>query len=162
MTASRIIGGFVAGFLAVPVFHQAALFVLHRAGIAPAPWDLAPVPPFGVPAVVSAAFWGGLWGIAFALLAPRFGRGAGYWLAGLLFGAIAPTLVAWFVVLPLKGLPPGGGFAWPGVTSARSSTARGGSGRPSSWRRCRGPGRGGPERGASGWCGPPVAQARTP
>jgi hypothetical protein len=112
MTASRIIGG----CLAVPVFHQATLLALHRAGIAPAaPWDLAPVPPHGVPAVVSAAFWGGLWGIAFALLAPRFGRGAGYWLAGLLFGAIAPTLVAWFVVLPLKGLPPGGGFAWPGV-----------------------------------------------
>ena len=115
MTASRIIRGFVAGLLAVPVFHQAALFVLHRAGIAPAPWDLAPVPPFGVPAVASAAFWGGLWGIVFGLLAPRFGRGAGYWLAGLLFGAVALTLVAWFVVLPLKGLPPGGGFAWPGV-----------------------------------------------
>lgn len=101
MTASRIIGG----CLAVPVFHQATLLALHRAGIAPAPWDLAPVPPHGVPAVVSAAFWGGgrAVGVAFALLAPRFGRGAGYWLAGLLFGAIAPTLVAWFVVLPFKG-----------------------------------------------------------
>ncbi len=115
MTASRLIQGFVAGCLAVLVFHQAALLGLHHAGIAPAPWNLAPVPPFGVPAVASAAFWGGLWGIVFVLLAPRFGRGAGYWIASLLFGAVALTLVAWFVVLPLKGQPPGGGFAWPGV-----------------------------------------------
>jgi hypothetical protein len=117
MTASRIIHGFVAGALAVLVFHQAALLALHVACVAPAatPWDLAPVPPFGVPAVASAAFWGGAWGVVFALLAPRFGRGAGYWLASLLFGAVVLTLVAWFVVLPLKGLPAGGGFAWPGV-----------------------------------------------
>ena len=115
MTASRLIRGFIAGFLAVLVFHQVALLGLHHAGIAPAPWNLAPVPPFGVPAVVSAAFWGGLWGIVFVLLAPRFGRGAGYWIASLLFGAVALTLVAWFIVLPLKGQPPGGGIAWPGV-----------------------------------------------
>ena len=70
MTAARLIRGFVAGFLAVLVCHQAALLGLHRAGIAPAPWNLAPVPPFGVPAVVSAAFWGGLWGSVFVLLAP--------------------------------------------------------------------------------------------
>jgi hypothetical protein len=109
MTASRLI----RGFLAVLVCHQAALLVLHHAGVAPAPWNLAPVPPLGVPAVVSAAFWGGLWGIVFVLLASRFGRGAGYWIASLLFGAIALTLVAWFIVLPLKRLPPGGSFAWP-------------------------------------------------
>ena len=78
-------------------------------------WRLTPVPPFGVPAVLSAAFWGGLWGIVLTYLAPRFGRGAGYWLGCILFGAVALTLVAWFVVLPLKGLPAGGGFRWPGV-----------------------------------------------
>jgi hypothetical protein len=108
--------GFVAGALAVLVFHQGALLALHLAGLVAAPpWRLAPVPPFGVPAVLSAAFWGGVWGIALALLAPRLGRGAGYWLGALAFGAVLPTLVAWFVVLPLKGLPAGGGFAWPGV-----------------------------------------------
>ena len=57
-----------------------------------------------------------VWGILLALLAPRFGEKAGaWWLGALLFGAVAPTLVAWFVVLPLKGRPPGGGFAWPGI-----------------------------------------------
>jgi hypothetical protein len=99
----------------VLIFHQAALLVLHLAGLTPAtPWRLTPTWPLGVPAILSAAFWGGLWGILLALLLPRFDRGS-YWLAGAVFGAIAPTLVAWFVVLPLKGLPAGGGFAWPGV-----------------------------------------------
>ncbi len=120
MTAPRVVvGGFLAGALAVLVFHQGALLALRLAGLVPTPpWRLAPVPPFGVPAVLSAAFWGGVRGIALALLAPRFGRGrrgAGYWLGALAFGAVLPTLVAWFVVLPLKGLPAGGGFAWPGV-----------------------------------------------
>ncbi|MEK0085322.1 hypothetical protein [Benzoatithermus flavus] len=118
MTAATLARGFLAGFLAVPLFHQTALLLLRLAGIAPGatPWDPAPVPPFGVPAVISAAFWGGLWGILLALLAPRFGEKAGaWWLGALLFGAVAPTLVAWFVVLPLKGRPPGGGFAWPGI-----------------------------------------------
>lgn len=115
MTASPIVRGFVAGFVAVLVFHQVTLGALHLAGITPGtPWRLAPVPPFGVPAMLSGAFWGGLWGILFVLLAARFGWGSSL-LAGLLFGAVAPTLVAWFVVLPLKGLPVGGGFAWPGV-----------------------------------------------
>jgi hypothetical protein len=116
MNAPRIAQGFAAGFVAVLVFHQAAVLALHLAGVTPAvPWNLAPVPPFGVPAVLSAAFWGGVWGIAFVMLSPHFGRGAAYWAASVLFGAVVLTLVAWFVVLPLKGLPAGGGFAWPGV-----------------------------------------------
>ena len=115
MAAWRIAYGFVAGFIAVLVFHQVALLVLHLAGIAPAPWSLEPVPPLGVPAVISAAFWGGVWGIIFMLLSPRFGQGPGYWMASFLFGAVVLTLVAWFVVLPLKGRPVGGGFVWPSV-----------------------------------------------
>jgi hypothetical protein len=31
--------------------------------------------------------------------------------AALVFGAILPTLVAWFVVAPMKGQPMAGGFA---------------------------------------------------
>src|SRR5918911_2351648 len=117
VTATQAVRGFVAGFLAVLVFHQAALLALHLAGLVPAtPWNLAPVPPLGVPAVLSAAFWGGVWGVVLAALVPRFGEGAGPWLLGLLFGAVAPTLVAWFVVRPLRGLPVGAVFARPGVT----------------------------------------------
>jgi hypothetical protein len=97
--------GFLAGVVGVVVFHQGVLALLHAAGALPqAPYQLRPVPPFGVPQVVSAAFWGGVWGVALAsLLVGR--RGRGYWVAALLFGALAPSLVAWFVVAPLKGLP---------------------------------------------------------
>src|SRR3546814_2115930 len=66
---------------------------------------MAPTRPFGVPQVVSLAFWGGVWGFVFSWVEPKFPRGAGYWIAALLFGAIFPTLVAWFVVAPIKGQP---------------------------------------------------------
>jgi hypothetical protein len=33
-----------------------------------------------------------------------------YWLVALLFGALAPTLIAWFIVAPLKGQAIAGGW----------------------------------------------------
>ena len=71
---------------------------------------MAATKPFGVPAVISLAFWGGVWGILFGLIDNGFPRGAGYWLTAFLFGAILPTLVALLVVLPLKDQPIGGGW----------------------------------------------------
>jgi hypothetical protein len=68
-----------------------------------APWNLTPVPPLGVPQVISLAFWGGLWGIAlWALIRSR--RGVSYWALAIALGALLPSLVAWFVVFPLKGI----------------------------------------------------------
>ncbi len=61
---------------------------------------------------LSAAFWGGLWGAAYALFEPRLG--GRWWAGGLAFGVL-PLLALWFVALPLKGLPVGGGFAPAGV-----------------------------------------------
>lgn len=98
----RALLGFLAGFISTLVFHQAALQLLHVAGIAPsAAWPMKPVPPFGVPAVISLAFWGGVWG---AILIPMIDRkrGGAYYALAILLGAILPTLVAWFVVAPLK------------------------------------------------------------
>jgi hypothetical protein len=101
---------FVAGFLAVPLFHQPMLALLHVLGVTPATlYAMRPLPPFGVPQILSQSFWGGLWGIVFALVALRFPRGASYWVAAALFGAFALSLVAWFVVSPIKGLPVAGG-----------------------------------------------------
>jgi hypothetical protein len=101
---------FAAGFLAVLLFHQPMLAVLHSLGVTPATaYETRPVPPLGVPRVASAAFWGGMWGVVLALLAPWFPRGLGYWGSATLFGAAVVTLVAWFVVAPLKGLPVAGG-----------------------------------------------------
>ncbi|WP_448188097.1 hypothetical protein [Azospirillum sp. sgz301742] len=121
MTDTRLLSthaaqGFAAGFLAVLVFHQGMLGLLHLSGItARAPFSLQPLAPFGVPAVMSAAFWGGVWGIPFTWVERAFPRGAAYWVMATLFGALALTLVAWFVVAPLKGAPAGGGWNFPAV-----------------------------------------------
>jgi len=107
----QILFGFIAGFLATVIFHQPVLALLWWAGLAPfGPFSMAATQPLGVPAVISLAFWGGVWGILFGLIHDRFPRGSGYWLTAFLFGAILPTLVALLVVLPLKGRPVGGGW----------------------------------------------------
>lgn len=101
---------FVAGFVATLLFHQGLLGVFHLTGVFPRPpWNLAPVPPLGVPGVISLAFWGGLWGIALWALIRKL-EGVGYWMSALVIGALGPSIVAWFVVMPLKGMPAAGGF----------------------------------------------------
>jgi len=117
--ATRGLFGFIAGFLATLVFHQLALALLWSVGLAPfAPFSLAPTSPFGVPAVFSLAFWGGVWGILFALIEPRFPPRPGYWAMAFLFGAVLPSLVALLVVFPLKGRPLGGGWHLPLLATA--------------------------------------------
>lgn len=119
-SATRLFFGFVAGFLATLVFHQLSVALLWAVKVAPfAPFSLAPTQPFGVPAVFSLAFWGGIWGIVFAALDRRwFPPGGAYWLLAFLFGAIFPSLVALLVVFPLKGLPLGGGWHPPLLLTA--------------------------------------------
>lgn len=94
---------FIAGFVATLVFHQGLLWVLiHGNPGALVVWDMNPVPPFGVPRVLSLSFWAGLWGVVLWLVI-RSSRGRAYWLKALAFGALAPTLVSMFLVAPLKG-----------------------------------------------------------
>lgn len=101
---------FAAGFISTLTFHQGTLFLLHKAGLWPKPpWPMTPVPPLRIPAVISLALWGGVWAIlAWYLI--RGMAGADYWIYATLFGAIAPSVVALFVVFPLKGLPMAGGW----------------------------------------------------
>jgi hypothetical protein len=103
--------GFIAGFLATLVFHQLSLWVLWDVGVAPfGPFPMAATKPFGVPAVFSLAFWGGIWGILFSLLEHRFPARSSYWVTAFVFGALFPSIVALLLVLPLKGHPMGGGW----------------------------------------------------
>jgi hypothetical protein len=100
---------FIAGALAVPLFHQVMLAILNATGfVARAPFGMAPTKPFGVPQLVSLSFWGGVWGILLGLILERIRSRRTYWLTALVFGAVAPTLVAGLVVAPLKGQPAGG------------------------------------------------------
>src|SRR5690349_20755195 len=84
-TASLV--GFVAGFSSVLIFSNGAIAILHEAGIVPfAPWNMAAASLFGLPQVLSDAFWGGLWGVIYALIEPRLtARLGSWWSGGLVF-----------------------------------------------------------------------------
>ena len=104
----RYLVAFLAGFVSTLVFHQGLLAILHRAGVSPrAAYQTTPTAPFGVPMVLSLAFWGGVWAAALLPLLSRWSAGWPYWVAWLVAGAIGPTVVALLVVLPLKGKPIG-------------------------------------------------------
>ena len=107
-----IVIGFLAGAISVFVFHQGFILIAWRMGLLPnAPYSLEPTAPLGVPRVISSAFWGGLWGIALALLLQRLRRADWLWV-GILFGGILLPLVGILVVGPLKG----GAVSWPSAT----------------------------------------------
>jgi hypothetical protein len=110
-TLGRWLGvGFIAGALAVVVFHQGALAMLHAIGLtANAPYSMKATAPWGMPQVWSSAFWGGAWGLVFAAAFRRW-DGPRLVVAATALGAIALTLVAWVVAAPLKGQPIAAGF----------------------------------------------------
>src|SRR5215213_5747512 len=103
--------GFLAGFVSTLTFHQITIVLLAALGVLQAnAYNLHAVPPFGIPQVINLAFWGGVWGCMWALSAMRAPRSIPVWLAGLVFGAVLPSLVGWFVVAPLKGQPIAAGW----------------------------------------------------
>ena len=107
---SWLLAGFVSGALAVLIFHQGAIGLMHSAGLVPrAPFSMQPTSPWGIPQIGSITFWGGVWGIVLAAMLHSMDRGK-LVLAALVLGAILPTLFAWFVVAPLKGQPMAAGF----------------------------------------------------
>jgi hypothetical protein len=108
--AVQFVIAFIAGFISTLVFHQGVLALLYLGGaVQRAPYDLGTVPPLGLPAVISLAFWGGVWGAAIWPLLKNV-AGAAYWVWALVIGAIGPSAVALFIVLPLKGMPVAGGW----------------------------------------------------
>lgn len=101
---------FVAGFVSTLVFHQGMLGLLHVANPqVPAPFAMTATAPFHIPAVISLAIWGGLWGIVLWAIVKSM-HGAKYWAYVLILGTVAPSLGYWFVVMPIKGMPVMGGW----------------------------------------------------
>jgi hypothetical protein len=101
---TQILGGFIAGALGVLVFHQGLIFLMSQAGLGGfTAYSWARTEPFGVPLFLSLTFWGGVWGIVWAVFAAQL-KGGGSLPLAVLFGAILPTLVFAAVVAPLKGI----------------------------------------------------------
>lgn len=104
LNARIVLLGFLAGAMAVLVFHQLTIVALNGFNFGSA-WRLAPgVRPFSVPPIINQMFWGGLWGIVFAALTPLLPRGVGYLIAGFLFGAVVLVLAGWYLVPFVKSL----------------------------------------------------------
>lgn len=94
---------FAAGFVSTLVFHQGVILLFYALGAVPRmPWSFTPVPPLGVPSVISLSFWAGLWGIVL-WPALRGATRAAYWVRAIVLGALGPSAVALFLVFPLKG-----------------------------------------------------------
>ncbi len=106
-TSTRVLFGFIAGALSVLVFHQGVWWLFHLGGLMPPAYPMDPVPPWGVPRTLDFCFWGGVYGLIYALAVPRLT--IPLWLSGLILGLIA-SLVLWFIVAPIKGRPIG--FGW--------------------------------------------------
>ena len=115
---TRYLIAFLSGFIAVLLFHQGVLSILHAVAFTPvAPFPVKPTQPFGLPQIWSLSFWGGVWGLVFAGVDRWFPKGGGYWVMALIFGAIFPSILAWLIVFPLKGLPVGGGWHAAGLAT---------------------------------------------
>ena len=107
-----VLVGFVAGALSVLIFHQLGFWIANQLGYVKVPlYNMRGVPPWGVPTIVSSAFWGGLWGIVAAFLVPRLPGALGGVLGWILFAAVIVAIVNWTVVLPIKS----GRFNMPGL-----------------------------------------------
>ena len=105
--------GFAAAVLSVLTFHQGMILLLSKLALFGMPpnavvWNLAANPrAFGLPTIVNQCFWGGLYGAAYGLIAPRLPLPM--WLSGLITGA-ATTMVGLFVIAAIRGTPVGGGW----------------------------------------------------
>jgi hypothetical protein len=105
-TGQLVAIGFIAGAIGVLIFHQAIILLMYLLGLLPSPpYSMKATAPFGVPQILSSAFWGGLWGIALVWLMSTLRAADRLWVA-VLFGGVLPTLVGILVVTPLKGGDP--------------------------------------------------------
>lgn len=101
-----IVLGFIAGAIATATVHEAINWVLLQQGIFPRiPWDMEPITTgplaeYQIPKLVSAMFWGGVWGSVFAIILGNAPTGS-MTLKGILLGIIGPAVIGVFVLVPL-------------------------------------------------------------
>jgi hypothetical protein len=98
--------GFIAGAIATLTVHEIVswLFQTYWTGWDRVSWDMSPAgnpffPDMTVPKIVSATFWGGLWGSVFGLILGPHPRGSTT-LSGLVLGVVGPALIGVFLAVP--------------------------------------------------------------
>lgn len=103
-----IVLGFIAGALATLTVHELISWIFTIpslwTGWDRVSWDLTPVgnpflPDVTVPKIVSATFWGGLWGSLFGLILGPRPQGSTT-MAGVILGIIGPALTGIFLAVP--------------------------------------------------------------
>lgn len=95
--------GFIAAAIAVLTVHEGVIYALTQSGwIRGAAWGMQPIPPWGVPRLINNVFWGGLWGMLFALIYDRV-PGTAPWLKGLIYGLLIVVVSNWFLLPLIKG-----------------------------------------------------------
>lgn len=111
LTGRSALMGFIAGALAVLVFHQGMVLILHLMKQVPNfPWNTGTFRggPIPVPVIVNQMFWGGLWGIGFAAVAGMIPVAHNI-LRGVVYGLLGPALLGNGILVPLFK---GGPFLW--------------------------------------------------
>jgi hypothetical protein len=103
-TIGRIVLGFIAAAISVLVAHEGIIYLLNAGGYIPSQgWSMTPaIPPWGVPRLVNNVFWGGLWGVLFALFYNWIPGGMA-WLKGLIFGLFIVVVSNWILLPLIKG-----------------------------------------------------------
>jgi hypothetical protein len=97
--------GFLAAAIAVVIAHEVIVFLLNTAGILPVkPWSTEPVGPYHVPKILNSIFWGGLWGVVYALIQSHL-PGAQAWERGLIFGILIALISNFTLLALIKGQP---------------------------------------------------------
>lgn len=98
-----IVLGFIAGAIATITAHEIIswIFTLPNVwtGWGRLSWDMAPN-EFGVPKILSATFWGGLWGSVFGLILGAHPEGS-MTLRGAVLGIVGPALIGVFLAVPM-------------------------------------------------------------
>jgi hypothetical protein len=131
----RSLTTFVLGAVAVLLVHQPVIGLCHLLGLTPLmPYNLARIPPLGVPAFLSLTFWGGVWTIPIGLILDRLPRGGPYWVGAALLGSLPPTLTSILIILPLKGLPMSAFFHAVGAVAGFTTNGIWGLGFAALWR----------------------------
>ena len=115
----RLIIGFIAGMLAVLVFHQPVILLMSKIGMVPATavvYNMAPLPTApaalaealkgyglaGWPILFNNLFWGGLWGAVFGAIHSRIPGGL-MLIKGLIFGILLVILSNWLLLPFIRG-----------------------------------------------------------